>query len=546
MRQSEKPVRGSAPRPDHILLSFRGDVRTSRAVSWRTSTDVAGGYVLCREVPGEGGSDPGGEWVRTEAETDVFLSDIDVSRLYWAQLTDLRPGTAYEYTCGDGAHRAGPFRFTTAPEQTGPFRFICLSDQQRGEPRDCPDYSGFRRFLRRLLERFPDTAFFLTGGDNTDCGQHEVQWNGLFSGLRGIAESVPFMMALGNHDNRGFRDYARGIGRYYAEPAEYFGRQFRGSYPDNGPANWKTENYTFDYGNAHISVVGINGPEEVNAWLLEDPRPCRADWKLGVYHFPICYSGVDCQNYDAYPVMREGFERFDLVFSGHEHNFSRSFPLRGEELFDRPSQGTVHYMLGNSNSNPPGSRTLSKVWHAAFFPQEEPVSMACVVEIDGPRMTLTSVLDDGRTVDQCVIDKAKDQILPYAAAPRYNRTRMLFKGMDPGLAQADIPCECRDGVWFAPLAALVSFLGGGAEKTPGQVRLEAYGHWARFTEGSAFAATDRGPLALPAPVFRGARGQLYIPARGCAALEMRWAYAPRNNFLSFEHESEDKPVTEQP
>ena len=47
-------------------------------------------------------------------------------------------------------------------------------------------------------------------------------------------------------------------------------------------------------------------------------------------------------------------------------------------------------------------------------------------------------------------------------------------------------------------------------------------------------------------MFRGHRGQLYAPIDAVKAFEMRWAYAPRNNFLSIEHESESKPVTEQP
>jgi hypothetical protein len=527
--------------PDHIFLSLNGDAATQRAVTWRTSLDVAQGYVLYRRTDAGAGA-----WSRANAETAVFESDIDCSRMHWCHLRDLAPGAQYEYTCGDDAHRAGAFSFTTPQQHIKKYKFICVADQQCGQPHHCPDYSSFNAFLRQLLAQHPDTAFILTGGDNTDCGQHEVQWNGAFSGLAGVAESVPFMMALGNHDNRGFQDYEKGVGRYYAEPAAFFGAQFRGSYPQNGPAGWQTENYAFDYGDAHICVIGINGPEEVNQWLLEQHAANAAPWKLGVYHFPICYTGADCQNYDAYPAMRAGFEGFDLVFSGHEHNFARSFPFRGEELFERPSQGTVHYMLGNSNYNHPGCHPMPKVWHSAFYPQEDSVACACIVEVEGARMTLTSVLHDGRMVDRCVIDKANDTIAPPALPPRYQCTRMFFKGADLGLCQADTPCECQDGVWFAPLAVLVAAIGGNVEKTQEKVRVEVYDSWAEFSLGSDVAQTDWQPLQLPAPVYRGARGQLYIPCDGCHALGMRWALAARNNFISFEHESEARPVTVQP
>ncbi len=532
-----KPVRGSTVTPDHIMLGLTGDAKTSISVTWRTCVDVKEGYV-------EYYTD-GGEVNRVYARSKAFESDIDISNIFWAELKDLTPDTRYYYTCGDKV-RSGEFSFLTEPENLTKFKFICVSDQQSGEPFDCPDYSEFNRFVKQVLADNPDTRFILTGGDNTDCGQHEVQWNGAFSGLVGISESLPFMMTVGNHDNRGFKDYKNGIGRYYAEPAEYFCKQFEGSYPDNGPESWKTENYAFDYGNVHFVVMGVNGPEDVNQWVIDDLNATDKTWKLGSYHFPICYSGEDCQNYDAYPVMRECFEKYDLVFSGHEHNFSRSFPLRNEELHERPSQGTVHYMLGNSNQNPPGSRTMSKIWHAAFFPHEERKSMVAIVEVDGESITLTSILDDGRIVDKCVIDKANDVITPYALPSVFNRTRMMFKGMDLGLCQADTPCVEQDGIWFIPITILIAYIGGFVNKTAGKAYMEIYKHSLEITEGSDIAVTDSGEIKLPAPVFRGKREQLYVPADAVAAFEMRWAYSRYNNFISVEHESEDKPVTAQP
>lgn len=540
MTDRKKPARGSAPTPDHIMISFCGDSRRQMAVTWRTSVEVENGFVEYREA----GSD---EALRTPSVTDVFESDIDISRMHWAKLSGLKPGTKYCYTCGDEAHRSESFCFETQPDNLTKFSFIAISDYQKGEPHDLPDYSYLNRFLKKTLAEHPEARFILSGGDSTDCGQHEVQWNGMFSGLTGIVESIPYMMSLGNHDNRGFKDYDNFIGRYYSEPAEFFGKQFKGSYPDNGPEAWKTENYSFDYGPAHFVIFGINGPEDVNEWAIKDLDASNKTWKLGCYHFPIYYSGPECANDDAYPVMRESMEKCDIMFSGHEHNFSRSFPIRNEELFDRPSQGTVHYMLGNSHCNPPGSRTLSKVWHTAFYPQEEQNAMFALVEIDGEKITLTSYIDDGRIVDRCVIDKRTDTIVPHAVAPIYKQTRMMFKGMELGICQVTVPPVEREGVWYIAGAVLMSFIGGEVLRGKNKVTLEAYKHRAVFTQGSRVAQTEGGELDLGAQVFRGLRDQLYIPADGFArAFGMKWCYVKRNNFLSFELESEDKPVPVQP
>lgn len=534
-----KPARGSTPAPDHIMISFCGDAKSEMAVTWRTDLSVESGYV-------EYWSD-GGEKLCCQSVTEVFESDIDISRMHWAHLENLKSGTRYYYTCGNETVRSEVFSFVTEEEKCEKFSFIAISDFQKGHPHDLPDYSGLNRFLKDVLKKHPDARFILSGGDSTDCGQHEVQWNGLFSGLTGIVENVPFMMSLGNHDNRGFKDYRNGIGRYYAEPAEFFGKQFKGSYPDNGPVDWKTENYSFNYGDAHFVIFGINGPEDVNEWAIRDINASDRAWTMGCYHFPIYYSGPENQNDDAYPVMRESMEMCDIMFSGHEHNFSRSYPIKNEEIFDRPSQGTMHYMLGNSHCNPPGSRTVSKVWHSAFYPQEEFNSMYALVEVEKDKVTLTSYIDDGRIADQCVIDRTTDTIYPYAVAPIYIQTRMLFKGMDLGLCQVTVPPVEKDGVWYIPAATLINYIGGEVSRGEGSVELEIYGHSARFELGKSTAQTDRGEITLQGEVFRGHREQLYVPAEDVArAFDMKWAYVKRNNFLSFEIATEDKPVPRQP
>lgn len=536
-----KPPRGSKSTPDHIFISFKGDPKTSMTVTWRTSVDVTYGYALCREENSK-------DFERFDAVTDVFESDIDISNMFWADMTGLKPDTKYFYTVGNDEFRSDEFYFTTAPEKAESFKFICVSDQQKGEPFELPDYSCFNKLLSEQLRKDPDIKFILTAGDNTDCGQHEVQWNGAFEGLKGIVEHIPFMMTLGNHDNRGFKDYKNGIGRYYSEPAEFFGKQFKGSYPFNGPKGWETENYAFDYANTHFTVLGVNAPEEVNEWLKDNLSSCDKTWKFGTYHFPIYYSGPELSNDDAYPMMREGMEMLDVLFSGHEHNFSRSFPIKNEELFDKPSQGTIHYELGNSDCNPPGTMTVKKVWHAAYYPQTEKVASFAIVEVFEDKAIFTSRLNDGRIVDQCVIDKKNDVILPYALSPYYRRTRIYYKGAELGISQRYGLPENKDGIWFAPLAVMFSAIGAEVKKEKGKVTLGVYGNSFTFTEGSDIAVSGEKEVKLVAPVYRGGvSNQLYIPVESVVeCYGMKWAYAKKNNFISIEHATEAIPFTEQP
>ena len=66
-----------------------------------------------------------------------------------------------------------------------------------------------------MLSEHPECEFILTAGDNTNCGQTDVQWTGMLEGFRGVAESMPVMFCMGNHDDMGFEDYFTFTGKYY-------------------------------------------------------------------------------------------------------------------------------------------------------------------------------------------------------------------------------------------------------------------------------------------------------------------------------------------
>ena len=540
-KEAFKRLRGSAPAPDQVLLTLKGDPARMRAVRWRTDVTVTEGFVLLRPA-GSAGRER-----RVEAERAVFVTDMDESAFWFADLTGLEPDTAYEYTVGDVSRRAGPYRFRTERANCERFSFLCLSDFQTGGPEPPADYTGVGEFIRETLRRHPECAFILTAGDNTNCGQTDIQWTGLFEGLRGIVESVPLMLCMGNHDDMGFEDYFTFRGKYYSEHAEYFTHMLRGSYPLNGPPGWETANYFFDYGDARFFVLGTSGYAEMNDWLVSSAARCEKTWKIAVHHFPVCYAGPEIECEDTWPALSAGMDRCDLVFSGHEHSFARSYPRRGDGLYDAPSRGAVHYNLGSGARNPPGTRVVKKLWNAKTYAHEEPLSMYTVATVEGARCTLAAYLEDGRVIDRCVIDRAADRIDPPDPAPMFLRPRLAFKGYDLGVVCAQTPPRRIDGVWYVPAGAPVSFIGGSVVRSPGRIRVEVYGRFAEFAENSDTALTSAGALKMAGPCLRLDCGQLYVPAADlCAPLRMHPLYFERNGFISIESETEQRPVPEQP
>lgn len=536
-----KPERGSTPSPDHIMLSFCGDAKTEMAITWRTSAEVDSGYVLYRKKNEA-------DWLKAESKVRYKETDIDISNYHSVKLSGLTPATEYIYTVGSNDFRSEEFSFETEAENTAKFSFIVITDHQKGDPCHLPDYSMVGRMLKDALKRHPECKFIFTAGDNCDNGQNDLQWNGMFEGLKGIIESKPYMMCTGNHDNRGYITYfPEPTGKFYLEHADFFDFQYEEAYPQNGPEGYTTENYSFDYGNAHFLVLGINAPDVVEDWAYNDLQSSQKTWKLGAYHFPIYPIMPEGQNNDGYPWLRKPIEdgRLDILFEGHEHSFARTFPIKNDEMFDKPSEGTVHYIVGNGGGNIYHSNA-HKIWHSAFWPQEIRVGSYTLVEIDGDVLTATAYLADGRIIDVFTIDKTKDLITPYALAPTYDWTKMAFKGQMLELISREFYAEKKDSIWYAPFGIVMQFIGGKIEKTKDTLYVEAYGHRASFTVGSKLAKTDLGTVEMQGePYFY--RNQLYVPIDDSAKMfELEWYHAERNNYINWNTPSEDKPLWKHP
>lgn len=536
-----KTIRGSSEKPDQIMLSIKGNPARTITVRWRTDVKVLDGYALYRKA----GSNS--IWMKAIAKRNSFKTDVDESSFFFADMSGLEPDTEYEYSCGDDNNRSEIFKFRSARENFNNFSFLCLSDVQAGDAEPPADYTFLGGIIKKILKEHPECEFILTAGDNTNCGQTDIQWTGLFEGLKGVSESIPIMFCMGNHDDMGFSDYYTKENKYYSEHATYFTNQLRFSYPDNGPDNWKVPNYSFDYGNTLFEITGTSGFEYINKWLIDNSEKSTADWKFAVHHFPVCYAGPNLECEDTYPAMRDGMETCDIVFSGHEHSFARSYPRRRDGLYDRPSEGTIHYNLGSSHRNPPGTKVVNKTWNAKTYPHEEDLAMYSIVDVDDLKCTLTAYVEDGRIVDKCIIDKENDNISPINLAPVYNRTRLDFKGYDLGLCATAVNPQFVNNIWYVPAGVIVRFIGGTDVRSEGKIRVNVYDRFAEFRENSDIMITCEGAVKMSAPCLRLLEGQLYVPAEDfCKPLRMHYTYFKHNNFICIESETEHTNIPFQP
>src|SRR5262249_42456333 len=102
-----------------------------------------------------------------------------------------------------------------------------------------------------------------------------------------------------------------------------------------GKAFPRMANYSLDYGNAHWTVLDANATvdwtdPELRDWVAKDLASAKgAAWRFVCFHQPGFSSSKKHFDEQYMRVLSPVFEagKVDLVFSGHVHNYQRSYPM---------------------------------------------------------------------------------------------------------------------------------------------------------------------------------------------------------------------------
>ncbi len=341
-------------------------------------------------------------------------------------LDGLTPGTQYGYTpLADGTALAPEAVFFT-DEPTLPFTFAVLGDSGSGGPHQY----GVAERLRTTR-----ADFLLHTGDMIYEDGAAIDFDPkFFRPYRDLIRNVVFWPCVGNHDI-----------------ATAGGVPWRDAFytPANNPAG-NEHYYSFDFGNAHIAVLDSNAdlaPGSPQYTFLDaDLAASSATWKFVAFHHPPYSSG----NHGSDPVLQANlgplFDRHavDVVFSGHDHHYERTVPLRGGQTV-APGQGTVYVVTGG------GGKEIRTLGVNAFTAYGESAFHFVRVAVDGGRLLLQMIREDGLVRDTLVLEKGS------VTAPRcgdnvMNQTGEQCDGDDrfacTGGCAADCTCTpvCGDGL----------------------------------------------------------------------------------------------------
>jgi len=385
-----------APGPQGTHVQFGSNAASQMAVSWETPASVPNPRLrLGRAAFGLGAEVPAEERTYTDAMTGQTVWT------YHAAIDHLQPGTDYIYEAlNDGATPVtGTFRTGPSGRSQG-FRFTSFGDQSIPAPvgMGLGPHTVNAGYIVPAVEVL-DPLFHLFNGDLCYANVSDdpiATWTSFFANDTLSAANRPWMPAAGNHENE--------VGN---GPQGYLSYQTRFELPDNGSADFRGNWYAFTVGSirvislnnddvclqdggfsgyraAHIPnyagsgdnpyIIGYSGGQQ-RQWLESELSKANAsgdiDWIIVCMHQVAMssahFNGADLgirQNwlplFDKYGV--------DLVLTGHEHHFERTFPVRGvlsgsSVLTPAPqssdpnemdtSLGAVHMIIGGGGHSTP-------------------------------------------------------------------------------------------------------------------------------------------------------------------------------------------------
>ena len=235
------------------------------------------------------------------------------------RLAGLEPGTEYQAEALADGMRIGGLAFRTAPAVAEDFTFFAYGDSHDEPARHRLIANGVLAEAARLGQR----TFVLHAGDLAalNVGEEKMARQFFRPAARMLAR-LPVAAVKGNHDN--------------ANP-----QLFRRYFPPMGEATGSPigETYCFDYGPVRLIVLDPYLPVPVlevqKNWLADRLAEAKDRWRLVSMHEPLYTSGEHGPAMAARDriesVMVAG--KVHAVFSGHDHNYERTFPINGITYF---------------------------------------------------------------------------------------------------------------------------------------------------------------------------------------------------------------------
>jgi hypothetical protein len=343
--------------PSGIILGV-GATESQRVVSWYSSAGTAQVVQVAPTKKLHNGQFPADA---TSYPATVAANSVNGGYNGHATIDGLQEETAYSYRVGAGGGWSPTYSFKTQDFE-GDFDFLFFGDPQIGSSGNVPkDGAGWLDTLNVALAANPDAELLVSGGDQVETANTEVQWDAFLAPDK--LRQYPWAATIGNHDVGG-----KAYEQHFWTPNTDRSAPFY-----NGSATTRSGgDYWFIYKDVLFVDINsnayANGADAAHVGYITDvvkAHGAEAKYTVLVYHHSI-YSPAAHANDGDNQQRRQDFPTafsklgVDLVLQGHDHSYSRSYEIKNGQKSHPGEQpgsaqvaqgpGGVIYVTANSAS----------------------------------------------------------------------------------------------------------------------------------------------------------------------------------------------------
>jgi 3',5'-cyclic AMP phosphodiesterase CpdA len=368
---------------------------------------------------------------------ETTVSHLSPDRIYTYRVRCISTALADTIVSSDFTFRTAP-----RPNTNASFKFVVYGDSRGGREADV-DYrlNGVNYIVLNKLSSLAlqnGARFILQTGDLIDGATPDredgiLQYETHKKAIARVNAFIPFYHAVGNHDAR--TPFARfGRSGFYDPPlpnsaenlwAEMLVLPTNGPQPETEHPPFRENVYSFDYGNVHFVALNtdyfsvrhdtvqykhegfmnrIAGRQR--EWLIDDLTQASDKIKIVYYHaatFPA--GGHKGSALDRYPAERDSlwkiFEAYgvSVVFTGHEHNYSR---VRVDRDINPAFRKTIYQITTGGAGAPTYAQdfTVPYLKNVVVFRR---TYHYLLVTVEGKTLTIEAFDDNNRKFDEVTV-----------------------------------------------------------------------------------------------------------------------------------------------
>jgi len=391
--------------PVSLHATWQRDPATSLTFSWTTQTKDTAAYqprVWFAPVSQAGA---GGKGLPFEAANfaagsgQIYDTLIEDPAVAWhVELTGLQPDTEYVYRVGtyaavdlakktfEAPDWSPAFTIRTAPPKGNrkPYTFVMAGDSRGGSDQI---RANMKREQPHLGYQDIDALAWFFNGDFTPFG-YQSEWNDWFDAMSLVLTHRVLMPVQGNHE----------------VIADVYYGQFELPRVPALPEELKEHVWSLDVGNIHFVGLDSNTTDNVShpdvlTWLQADLEAADSDpdidWTIVMMH----HAPYSASKHGSTKRLQEHwvplFEAHgvDLVFSGHDHNYERTKPIRDGKVAEDGAAPV--YVVAGAFYAPAYSN--GQEWFTAVSHHGNKANYV-IVDVDGKTMRLKALSGDGKEV----------------------------------------------------------------------------------------------------------------------------------------------------